>query len=215
MAATRSKHQRAMDLEVINTWTIQGKTLRQCAADLAKIRDYEVSHVTIKHDLDTIKARWNASMMGDRKIHVAKELARIDKLEETYWAGWLNSLEPVNINTRQTRSGEATKITDVTIPPGMDAKEAKPKDVRHKSRSVAPGEQISETSRTEERDGNPAFLAGVERCIKMRMDLLGLNAPTKSEDTVTIQWEIVREDDNQRPADSPAHPAPGAEDYLQ
>lgn len=31
----------------------------------------------------------------------------------------------------------------------------------------------------ERRDGNPAFLAGVERCIERRCKLLGLDAPTK------------------------------------
>jgi hypothetical protein len=215
MAATRTKFQRERDLEYISNLYLQGMTQQRIADKLASERDYEVSRVTITNDLKEVNRRWRLNTVIPIDEHKIKELARIDHLEQVYWSAWEKSCETVNINTRQTRSGEATKITDVTIPPGMDAKEAKPKDVRHKSRSVAPGEQISETSRTEERDGNPAFLAGVERCIKMRMDLLGLNAPTKSEDTVTIQWEIVREDDNQRPADSPAHPAPGAEDYLQ
>jgi hypothetical protein len=31
--------------------------------------------------------------------------------------------------------------------------------------------------KTEERTGNPAYLQGIERCIKLRMDLLGLYAP--------------------------------------
>jgi hypothetical protein len=199
MGATRKKHQREMDLEVINTWTIQGKSLRQCAEELAKIRDYEVSYVTIKNDLDTIKARWLENTMGERSAHIARELARIDTLEQTYWQAWEKSLETSEQTTQRTKDTPVTR------------KDEKGKPVQSMSK------QYEASIRKEERDGNPAFLAGVERCIKMRMDLLGLNATVKSDEIVTIKWEVIRDDDStgSHAKNHPAEIAPGADDYLQ
>lgn len=52
-----------------------------------------------------------------------------------------------------------------------------------RTKDTGNGKQYDASIRKEERDGNPAFLAGVERCIKMRMDLLGLEAPKRQEVT--------------------------------
>lgn len=43
----------------------------------------------------------------------------------------------------------------------------------------------------EDRDGNPAFLAGVQWCVEQRCKLLGLYAPAKTEATVTgsLSWQ--------------------------
>lgn len=181
MAATRTKHQREADLDQINIWTLQGKTLRQCAAELAQIRDYEVSHVTIKHDLDTIATRWREGTNLDLDSHKAKELARIDLLEQTYWKAWEQSLEQAETTTTRQKDTPVTR----------KSKDGQSVTVTNK--------QYEASLRKEERDGNPAYLVGVERCIKMRVDLLGLNAPTKSDTTVrvidmtAVEAEITRQ----------------------
>jgi len=41
------------------------------------------------------------------------------------------------------------------------------------------GVEKESSLKTYERDGNPSYLEGVERCIKLRMELLGLNEPIK------------------------------------
>lgn len=45
----------------------------------------------------------------------------------------------------------------------------------------------------EGRDGNPAFLAGVERCIERRCKLLGLDAPTKLAPTMPNGEPLFRQ----------------------
>lgn len=47
------------------------------------------------------------------------------------------------------------------------------------TKNAPDGQTTTDETVTEGRDGNPAFLAGVERCIERRCKLLGLDAPTK------------------------------------
>jgi hypothetical protein len=155
VAATRTDYQRESDLPLINAWYLQGKTQFWIAEELAKLRPYEVSRQTISNDLKAIRKRWLNNTNIPRDQHAIKELARIDLLEETYWAAYLRSLEKAEITTKRVKDSGQAKSYDAS-------------------------------TRVEERDGNPAYLAGVERCIKLRMDLLGLNAPVKSEDTIRI-----------------------------
>jgi hypothetical protein len=193
MPATRTKFQRERDLEEISTLYLQGWSQMRIAEKLNSDRDYAITQQTISNDLKEVNRRWRENTVIPIDDHKQKELARIDLLEQTYWSAWDKSLE-----TAKTTS---TKVKDLPAS-GKDKPGSK---------------QYEASTRNEERDGNPAFLAGVERCIKMRMDLLGLNAPVKSEDSMTIKWEIVREDDStgNHATNSPAEPASGTEDYLQ
>lgn len=162
---TRKPHQREADLPVINAWYLQGKSQYWIADELAKIRPYEVSRVTITNDLKEIRKRWRDETNLPIDEHVIKELARIDYLEQTYWREYEQSREPRKITAKSAKS--------------------KPGKPDAKGNATSQVEQTG-SERTEEREGNPAFLQGVERCIKLRCDLLGLNAPQKRDDTLRI-----------------------------
>jgi hypothetical protein len=112
----------------------------------------------VRVDLAWIHEQWLDRMMLDRDQFVAVELAKIDKLEQTAWEAWERSTQPRLEKSRQTRTHgiKGQKSVD---------------------------EEVKEGGRSTMRDGNVAFLSQVERCIVMRIKLLGLNAPTQ------VDWE--------------------------
>lgn len=166
--ARRKPHQRESDLELINKLYIQGWSQQSISDEIARIRDYTVSQQSISNDLDEIQKRWLENTTLDLDDYKAKELARIDELEREYWSQY-----------------EASK----------EDKETTTKNIRPTDRTDAQGNPINQygvSTRTETRTGNPAYLQGVERCIKMRMDLLGLEAPKRTEVTGDLKHEVTR-----------------------
>jgi transposase len=112
-----------------------------------------VSQGQVNHDLKLIQQRWRESSIMDMNEAKQRELARLDELEREYWAAWEQSKNE-RTRARQESDGKS--------------KDGKPNVVRA-------------TMEREQRDGNPAFLAGVMSCIERRCKLLGLDAPVKSE----------------------------------
>jgi hypothetical protein len=153
----RTEHEREADLEVINRWYLQGLSMREIAERLTTElhRPYEISYITVSKDLKTIRERWQKSTALALDEHRAKELAKIDTLEAEYWSEYF--LSKAEQESTVNRAGLDTRT----------------------------GRQVSsyETRRVK-KTGNPAYLQGIERCIGMRIKLLGLNAPER----VEIAW---------------------------
>jgi hypothetical protein len=114
----------------------------------------EVSQSQIAYDVGIIQKRWQQSSLVNWGEAKQRELARIDSLEREYWSAWEAS------KTERTKSRQETD--------GTLSKDKKP---TVKKASIE----------KEQRDGNPAFLDGVMRCITERCKILGLNAPTKNQ----------------------------------
>jgi predicted XRE-type DNA-binding protein len=112
-----------------------------------------VSQGQVNHDLKLIQQRWRESSIVDMNEAKQKELAHIDEVRREYWSAWERS-KSERTKARQESDGKS--------------KDGKPNVVRA-------------TMEREQRDGNPAFLAGVMSCIERRCKLLGLDAPVKSE----------------------------------
>lgn len=140
MSAKRTPTQREQDFVEIARRYCKGETQASIAASLG------VTQQQICNDLKVIRQRWQEACAETIQEAKARELAKIDELERTYWEAWQKSCEVRTIK-------------------GMEQTDDKEK------KSV----------RQEERDGNPAFLAGVMTCIDRRCKLLGIDAPTKQE----------------------------------
>lgn len=110
-----------------------------------------LSQGQISGDLAFIQKQWLENTTMNLDEFKAKELARIDHLERHYWAAW------------ETSKTERTKSRQETDGSKKDGKLTVKKASTEK----------------EQRDGNPAFLDGVMKCIDRRCKLLGLDAPTK------------------------------------
>lgn len=116
----------------------------------------------VSYDLAIIEKRWQAAAVHDLSEAKARELAKIDNLEVTYWEAWERSLEPFKSSTVKARGG---------------VKDAKP-------------QSAEQMTKTEERNGNATYLNGVQWCIERRCKVLGLDAPSKNEHSggLTVRW---------------------------
>lgn len=142
------------------------KRRKQIAADYLRgatqielAAKYEIDKATVSRDLAAIRAEWQQSALLDFHAAMAEQLARIDTLEAEYWGAWEDS----RLERTETRSGKTENL-------GMNG------DGPHPTRSatVASIRRVS-------RDGNPAFLQGVQWCIEQRCKILGVYAPVKGE----------------------------------
>ena len=136
-------------------------------ADIAD--ELHIDQSTVSRDLKALQDEWRASSLVDINEAKARELARIDELERTYWEGW----------ERSKRDAE-TKRSRATDVPGK-------------------GRQYEVDTTVEGQTGDPRFLDGVQRCIERRCRLLGIDAPSKvsvfgSKTEAPIQTERVYDD---------------------
>jgi len=162
----RSKSQIARDRAVMARMYLHGALQIEIAEKLG------LSQGTVSRDLKMIQAEWLEGAEEDVKKIKARELARIDELERTYWQAWADSCEDAEMERAKQASGASGEMRAEII-----------KEKRGQS-------------------GNPSFLAGVERCIKMRIDVVGLEAPKKTELTGEgggeVVIKVVYDDDEQR-----------------
>jgi hypothetical protein len=139
----RSKEQREADLAKTAEWYLRGVSMGEIAKRLG------VTTPQISNDIKLVHKRWRESALRDFDALRSEQLAKIDKLEATYWEGYDRSL---NERTRE-RVGQTSGVSSSGNPVNMQVME----------RTV------------ELRDGAIGWLQGVERCITMRCKLLGLN----------------------------------------
>jgi hypothetical protein len=152
---TRTRAQRENDLRRIAELYLHGLMQAEIAQQIGVCRQQ------IGYDLKVLQKRWQEAALSDFNARKAQELAKVDELERTYWQAWQESKE-----IRET----TTSTTEKTV---GGAGEAAQVDL-----TGAPLKQKAALKK-EQRDGNPAFLAGVERCIARRCEILGLDAPRK------------------------------------
>jgi hypothetical protein len=133
-------------------------------SDIAVILDLAPS--TVADHIQALTAEWHAEAVMDIEIAKGIELAKINKLEQTYWAAWERSLEDKQVITVKSRP---IRPDENPVTPGTE-----------RQRAVRNQELIFERMiRTERAEGNPAWLLGIQWCIKMRCEIFGLEAPKK------------------------------------
>jgi hypothetical protein len=111
-----------------------------------------VSRQQIGYDLKLLHQRWRESALADFDAKKAAELAKMDELERTYWVAWERSCQAREVTTQEKTQGGEGQAGDGRLKAGV---------------------------RTEQRDGNPEFLRGIERCIELRCKIIGAFAAVK------------------------------------
>jgi uncharacterized protein YerC len=120
-----------------------------------------VDTATISRDLAELRKEWLDRSVNHIDQKKAIELAKLDRLEVTYWEAWERSQRNAEIEiTEQIGTRRKGKDTEQD--------------------GIVP-ERIRKTKRVEGQTGNPEFLKGVLNCITKRCDILGIDAPKKSE----------------------------------
>jgi transcriptional regulator with XRE-family HTH domain len=116
-----------------------------------------VDQSTISRDLSELRKEWLERSINHIDQKKAIELAKLDRLEVTYWEAWERSRENAEVETTE-QIGKRGKDEGGIIP-----------------------ERIRKTKRVEGQSGNPAFLEGVLKCIVQRCKILGIEAPVKQD----------------------------------
>lgn len=167
----RLPQERERDLVQIASWYLRGYTHAEMARQLTNSRPYVVGVKSINRDIQEIRQRWLNSQLIDFNEAKARELERLDSLIEQYWQAWERSQQDAqetvteSLENKQTSTGGAE-----------DGEQGRTSAYTHsKTRSKSSG-----------RDGDVRFLERIENCIKMRCEILGLNAVTRS--VVDINW---------------------------
>lgn len=129
-----------------------------------------MSFSSVVADINTIHQRWIHSYLVDFDQAKAKELAHINALEVEYWSAWKKS---------QAKLEEmySEQIKDV-----QGASDEK----------LSPHYQRTRVKKIEKsRDGNAAYLQGIQWCIEQRCKILGLNQFTQN---INVNWRKQAEE---------------------
>lgn len=149
-----SRHER---LTSVAEMLLTGYTQTEVAAA------FGVTKPTISKLQTVLEAEWAERRVQLVDAHMARELAKLDRLESEYWEAWRRSC-----NDRTEKGSRVKKL-------GRERVEM----VNGHPVTTPAHEQSEAYQRVVQQVGNPAFLAGVERCIEARARLLGLHAATK------------------------------------
>jgi len=117
---------------------------KECRYQWEIAKDVGVSQQQVSCDFKTLDKRLAEKQEGDTLEHRNAKVAEYEHLKRTYWEAWKKSLDEKTSKTAKKKSG------------GKD------------------GKSEEQSIKAEERDGNSAFLAGVERCAEAQAKLLGL-----------------------------------------
>jgi len=157
MGRQRDTAQIARDRKKIGELYLKGTLQADIAAKLS------IDQSTVSRDIKALFAEWRKSALVDINEAKARELAKIDALELTYWAAWERSCEDAETTVKKTK-GSVKRYQDDD---GQFIVE-RPAEVDQTSKGQT---------------GDSRFLQGVQWCIDKRCKILGIDAPQRLEHT--------------------------------
>lgn len=134
----------------------------------------------VRYDLKTLENRWRKETSAGIAAHKEKVLAENQELLITYWQAWQHSLEEKTTSSTEKSAGDAGN-----------------------------GERLKAAIKKEQREGNPAFLDGVMKCLQERCKILGLNAPIKYREVSELTDEELNLIASAGSGDNPTASGPG------
>jgi len=175
----RSKADQERDRGRIEELYLEGKSHQEIADILSSEREYPVSRAIISNETQALLKYWRERAVTATEQKVALELAKLDNLEKVYWEAWERSLQVQSIIEKTEHDDSEDRSL------GEEEKE----DGRYrKGKKKREKRGVKTTLLTTV--GEPKFLAGVERCILLRLKIFGVGE-TK---TITINWKKQAED---------------------
>lgn len=159
----RTEAEIEQDLALVAQLYVRGMSQRDIAELIEQQYSGEVSVTiaNIRNDIITIRKEWVNSALIDFNERRAEELAHLDQLEAAYWKAWEDSCSPKTITEHVEGLSQA-----ISGGRAIDLENNSTKEI------------------IEQRDGNPLYLQGIERCIEKRCKILGLFSP----ETFRVDW---------------------------
>ena len=167
------------------------------SAELSELYAHKYGEIlkpgTIRYDLSRLKKQWVLETRNDMELVRVNELARTDALEQQAWQAWRASMNPmekvvierlhkaINEAARARMAGElASELAGKNEYINQEVVEAIVRDAI--ADSVDSGEDAQTfinriTTTTEERVGDPRYLAQIHEIQKERRKILGVYAP--------------------------------------
>ena len=145
----RSKGERQEDLNLIAELYTKGRSYREIAFEVNERHGRSITYQTVSNEIKKLLKEWEKSRNEIIDHQKFIELAKIDRLEKTYWDGYEKSCQPVK------------------------------KSSTKKKGSVNGPSDIEMVGSEETRVGDPRFLDGIKWCIEQRCKIFGINAPQK------------------------------------
>ena len=122
----------------------------------------------VQSEITAVRRDWLSRTNINMQIATFQQLDRIDAIENEAHQGWIRSLGPVTVETRQATTTARGTVNRATVRNGGA------------------------------RDGNPAFLAQMAWCVEQRCKILGLEKPvavevrgTFAEIAMGIDWNAL------------------------
>ena len=127
-----------------------------------------VTQQQVSNDIRAMSKQWQQSSMVDMNEAKAKELAKIDNLEQEYWTAWEKSKEDFQQKiTKAKGTNESVKA-------------------------------LEKTTKEVVVYGDPRFLAGIQWCIGKRCDIIGIDAPKQSTMKIVDEFANKTEEELER-----------------
>ena len=156
----RTKQQKEQDLIQIAIWTAKRMTQLEMAEKLSSMRPYTLSRSQIRLDQVELEKRLKEKHLKSLLINKSLTLEFIENIEREALNAW-----------------EASKMDFIKMRSETGAAGVQGADMSAAARKV--------TQERTKREGEPAYLALIIRLIELRIKILGLEAPVKTELDIT------------------------------
>lgn len=162
MARRGNKGEREADLNLITELYTKGRSYREIAFEVNNRHGRKITYQTVSNEIKKLLKEWEKSRNEIIDHQKFVELAKIDRLEKTYWDGYDKSCQPVK-KTSTKKKGSVKQVDNVEM-----------------------------VSNEETRVGDPRFLDGIKWCIEQRCKILGINAPQKFDVETNLFQELMK-----------------------
>lgn len=161
----RNEMQKAADRAVMIDMLLKGKSMYSIRDEINSMRqgEYTLSYSQIVYDTKVIEKQWIEHYLEDVNAMKAKELARIDKIEQAAWDAWELSKRTIARTEKEQVENEQVGKNDTAFH-------------RHRKTRAKKVEQ--------ERDPDKKFMDTIQWCVEQRCTILGLNAAQRYD----ISW---------------------------
>ncbi len=162
MARRGNKGEREADLNLITELYTKGRSYREIAFEVNQRHGRKITYQTVSNEIKKLLKEWEKSRNEIIDHQKFVELAKIDRLEKTYWDGYEKSCQPVK-KTSTKKKGSVKQVDNVEM-----------------------------VSNEETRVGDPRFLDGIKWCIEQRCKIFGINAPQKFDVETNMFQELMK-----------------------
>ena len=212
-AALRAYHR----AQIIEMSVLQHLPQRDIARTLG------ISQQAVSIELRLLKEEWRAQADEDLQVVLATELARLDMVQYEYWLAWKSRQQDMVTVSRQGADGSKLSPASTVDPlPSTGSADSTGTDegAAIGSAPISPSPEpdpalpalpagahiVTVTHKRKRRNGDPSFLRGVQRCIAMRLRLLGLDHRQPAPVPVTASTAYDRSDAASEGSPGPQRP---------